>query len=83
MQNYLHELLFGALIGNLIALGGIVKLLYKIYKRYDLHMHQHDKMWEDYLYRESLRKDRININLQRKLQKGQNLHLEDGEQENI
>lgn len=83
MQNYIHELLFGALLGNLLLGIGFIKFLYKVYTRYDKHMHEHDVMYQDYLYRESLRRDRIEGNLQRKIQKQHNLHIEDGEQENI
>lgn len=46
--SWLHELILGALAGN-IAIGlGLIKLIFKAYKQYDAFMHRHHLMWQYY-----------------------------------
>lgn len=56
--SWLHELILGALAGN-IAIGlGLIKLIYRAYKQYDAFIHRHRLMWEDYCKRFKLKPGR-------------------------
>ena len=46
--NWLHELILGALTGNIVILIGIIKLGIKWYKNYDTFVHRHRLMWLHY-----------------------------------
>lgn len=78
---WLHELVFGALVGNILLGLGFIKILYKAYRTYDTHMHQHKLMYTDYMYREQLRKDREIINRKKHQSKIQ-LHRAEESQDN-
>ncbi len=66
---YIHELVFGALAVNLVLFLGIIKSGWKVYRLISDKNDQHDLMWEDYCYREKLRKDRLHGNMIRKANK--------------
>jgi hypothetical protein len=66
---WVHELIFGALLGNIILFLEMSRRAYKIYKYYALVLDQHQQMWEDYLYRTQLREDREVGNQKRKHRK--------------
>lgn len=51
---WLHELIFGALLGNIILGLSFVKLLYRVYKQYDAFMYRHRLLWLDYCKRNNM-----------------------------
>lgn len=42
---WIHELIFGALVGNILLGLSFLKFMFKIYKQYDAHMHRHRILW--------------------------------------
>jgi hypothetical protein len=66
LYQYIHELIFGALAVNVVLFFGIIKNGWKLYKVIDEKFEQHDVLWDDYCYREGLRKDRVHGNMLRR-----------------
>jgi hypothetical protein len=66
---WVHELIFGALLGNIILFLEMSRRAVKIYKYYALVLEQHQKMWDDFMYRTQLREDRESGNQKRRQQK--------------
>lgn len=46
--SWLHELILGALTGNILIGIGLIKLIFRVYKQYDAFIHRHRLMWEHY-----------------------------------
>jgi hypothetical protein len=51
----LHELILGALAGNIVIAFGFLKFLYRLYQQYEAFVHRHNLMYEDYCKRKGIR----------------------------
>lgn len=55
---WIHELIFGALVGNLVIAGGLVKFFWKLYKQFDSFRYRHKLIWLDYCKRYKIKPGR-------------------------
>lgn len=46
--SWLHELVLGALLGNVVILISTIKFILKLYRNYDDFWHRHRLMWQYY-----------------------------------
>jgi hypothetical protein len=54
MEKYIHEIIFGTLLSNILLLGAIIKFCWKLYAGYSLQVRQHHILWREYVKKHRL-----------------------------